>query len=276
MSRHPSPGPLKSKVAWNTSYLTVLNSQRELMAAALRYLGHAIGDTDPGTLAGDARPDPARQTLLGDLLQQHLHQGPGHRQHLGRPRLLQRHVPRPWDARAAGRPFAIGFAIPKEGAVLAVDNSSSHKSSRRPDLAHRFIDFMLQGENAADVSNLIGAGNPNRAALPFIRRSRRRAGHFRRRKPSSAWKCCVISSRAAASPDVAAMDRDQGEVRTLSDQRRETSNTPISTSPAPAICASEIGSDSSHQPKKMVSIGPMVPTSTARAEPMRRIAADWA
>ena len=28
---------------------------------------------------------------------------------------------------------------------------------------------MLRGENAADVSNLIGAGNPNRAALPYIR-----------------------------------------------------------------------------------------------------------
>jgi spermidine/putrescine transport system substrate-binding protein len=53
--------------------------------------------------------------------------------------------------------------------VLAVDNFVIHNSSRRPDLAHRFIDFMLRGENAADVSNLIGAGNPNRAALPYIR-----------------------------------------------------------------------------------------------------------
>jgi spermidine/putrescine transport system substrate-binding protein len=73
------------------------------------------------------------------------------------------------DAKAAGRPFVIGFAIPKEGAVLAVDNFVIHKAARRPDLAHRFIDFMLQGENAADVSNLIGAGNPNRAALSSIR-----------------------------------------------------------------------------------------------------------
>ena len=53
--------------------------------------------------------------------------------------------------------------------MLAVDNFVIHKSARRQDLAHRFIDFMLQGENAADVSNLIGAGNPNRAALPHIR-----------------------------------------------------------------------------------------------------------
>ena len=35
-------------------------------------------------------------------------------------------------------------------------------------LAHCFINFMLAGENAADVSNLIGAGNPNAAAMPHI------------------------------------------------------------------------------------------------------------
>ena len=50
----------------------------------------------------------------------------------------------------------------------AVDSFVLHNSGRRPDLAHRFIDFMLEGENAADVSNLIGAGNPNAAAMPRI------------------------------------------------------------------------------------------------------------
>jgi spermidine/putrescine transport system substrate-binding protein len=44
-----------------------------------------------------------------------------------------------------------------------------HRGGRRPDLAHQFIDFMLEGGNAADVSNLIGAGNTNAAAMPYIR-----------------------------------------------------------------------------------------------------------
>jgi len=61
---------------------------------------------------------------------------------------------------------AIFFSI--KGAVLAVDNFVLHNSGRRPDLAHRFIDFMLDGANAADVSNLIGAGNPNAAAMAHI------------------------------------------------------------------------------------------------------------
>jgi len=149
--------------------VSVLNSQRELMAAALRYLGHPANDTDPGhwTAARDlilrAKPYWAtfsNSTYIKDLAIGNIWVAHGYSNDMFRARE---------DARAAGRPFAIGFAIPKEGAVLAVDNFVIHKSSRRPDLAHRFIDFMLQGENAADVSNLIGAGNPNQAALPFIR-----------------------------------------------------------------------------------------------------------
>lgn len=149
--------------------VTVLNSQRELLAAALRYLGHAVGDSDPAhwqaarDLILRAKPYWAtfsNSTYIKDLAIGNIWVAHGYSNDMFRARE---------DARAVGRPFAIGFAIPKEGAVLAVDNFVIHQAARRPDLAHRFIDFMLQGENAADVSNLIGAGNPNRAALPYIR-----------------------------------------------------------------------------------------------------------
>ena len=149
--------------------VTVLNSQRELMAAALRYLGHPVNDTDPDhwraarDLILRAKPYWAtfsNSTYIKDLAIGNIWVAHGYSNDMFRARE---------DARAAGRPFTIGFAIPKEGAVLAVDNFVIHRSARHPDLAHRFIDFMLRGENAADVSNLIGAGNPNRAALPYIR-----------------------------------------------------------------------------------------------------------
>jgi spermidine/putrescine transport system substrate-binding protein len=68
------------------------------------------------------------------------------------------------------RPFEIHSlsGYPKEGAVLASTVSSCTSSGGRPDLAHHaFINFMLDGANAADVSNLIGAGNPNAAAMPL-------------------------------------------------------------------------------------------------------------
>ena len=50
------------------------------------------------------------------------------------------------DAQKAGRKFRILSSIPREGAVLALDSMVLHKSGPRPDLAHRFINFMLAGK----------------------------------------------------------------------------------------------------------------------------------
>jgi spermidine/putrescine transport system substrate-binding protein len=72
------------------------------------------------------------------------------------------------DAKSASRPFAIASATPKEGAVLAVDNIVLHRSGPRPDLAYAFINFMLIGNNAAQLSNMIGSGAVNAAAMPYI------------------------------------------------------------------------------------------------------------
>jgi spermidine/putrescine transport system substrate-binding protein len=148
--------------------VTVLNSQRELMAAAMRYLGHSVQTRDPAQwdeakrLILRAKPYWAtfsNSTYIKDLAIGTIWVAHGYSNDMYRAQQ---------DALAARRPFAIGFTTPQEGAVLAVDNFVLHRSGQRPDLAHRFIDFMLDGRNAADLSNLIGAGNPNAAATPFI------------------------------------------------------------------------------------------------------------
>ena len=149
--------------------VTVLNSQRELMAAAMKYLGHSVQEHDPAKweeakrLILRAKPYWAtfsNSTYIKDLAIGNIWVAHGYSNDMFRARE---------DARAAGRPFSIAFATPQEGAVLAVDSFVLHQSGRRPDLAHQFIDFMLEGENAADVSNLIGAGNTNAAAMHHIR-----------------------------------------------------------------------------------------------------------
>jgi spermidine/putrescine transport system substrate-binding protein len=148
--------------------VTVLDSQRELMAAALKYLGYSVNDTDEAhwrrarDLIIRAKPYWAafnassyiKELTVGNIWLAH-----GYSSDMFQARE---------DALHAGRLFAIGYATPREGAVLALDSMVLHRTGPRPDLAQRFIDFMLEGRNSAELTNLIGSGNPNRAALPFI------------------------------------------------------------------------------------------------------------
>jgi spermidine/putrescine transport system substrate-binding protein len=148
--------------------VTVLDSQRELFAAALIYLGHSANETDEGKLkeARDlilrAKPYWAafnassyiKELTIGNIWVAHGYSND----------MFQAAQ----DAAKAKRPFTIGWDTPKEGAVIGLDNMVIHKSGPRPDLAHKFINFMLDGKNSAELSNMLGSGNPNMAALPYI------------------------------------------------------------------------------------------------------------
>jgi spermidine/putrescine transport system substrate-binding protein len=148
--------------------VTVLDSQRELMAAAMRYLGYSVNDSDEAKwnqardLILRAKPYWAafnassyiKELTVGNIWLAH-----GYSNDMFQARA---------DAEKAGRAFHIGYSIPKEGAVLALDSMVLHKTGRHPELALRFIDFMLEGRNSAELTNLIGSGNPNRAALAYI------------------------------------------------------------------------------------------------------------
>ena len=149
--------------------VTVLDSQRELMAAALIYLGDSANETDPRKwrqardLILRAKPYWAafnassyiKELTIGNIWLAH-----GYSNDM---------FTAQQDALRARRKFTIAFSIPKEGAVFGLDNLVLHKTGRRPDLAHRFIDFLLEGESSATLTNAIGAGSPNAAAMRHIR-----------------------------------------------------------------------------------------------------------
>lgn len=149
--------------------VTVMDSQRELMAAALKYLGYSVNETDEAKLkqAKDvivkAKPYWAafnassyiKELTVGNIWVAHGFSND----------MFQADT----DAQAAKRGFRILPALPKEGAVLALDAMVIHKSAPRPDLAHMFINFMLDGKNSADLTNMIGSGNPNADAMKYIK-----------------------------------------------------------------------------------------------------------
>jgi spermidine/putrescine transport system substrate-binding protein len=149
--------------------VTVLDSANELFAAALKYLGYSANDVDPkhwdeaAALIKNAKPYWAafnassyiKELTVGNIWLVHGYSND----------IFQANL----DAQAAGRKFKILQGVPKEGAVLAVDNMAIHKNAPRPDLALKFIDFMLEGKNSAELTNLIGSGNPNADAVKFIK-----------------------------------------------------------------------------------------------------------
>ncbi|WP_407938227.1 ABC transporter substrate-binding protein [Nitrosospira briensis] len=148
--------------------VTVLDSQRELMAAALKYLGYSVNDTDEkhwkeaANLIVRAKPYWAafsNTSYIKELAVGNLWVAQGYSNDMFQAAL---------DARNTGRKFTIGYSTPKEGAVLALDSMVLHRSGSRPDLAHQFINFMLEGKNSAELTNLIGSGNPNMDAIQYI------------------------------------------------------------------------------------------------------------
>jgi spermidine/putrescine transport system substrate-binding protein len=149
--------------------VTVLDSASELFAAALKYLGYSANDVDEkhwkeaADVIKKAKPYWAafnassyiKELTVGNIWLVHGYSND----------IFQANL----DAQAAKRSFHILQGMPKEGAVLAVDNMVIHKDAPRPDLAHKFMNFMLEGKNSAELTNLIGSGNPNLDAVKYIK-----------------------------------------------------------------------------------------------------------
>jgi spermidine/putrescine transport system substrate-binding protein len=73
------------------------------------------------------------------------------------------------DAQAAKQDFHIVPVMPTQGAVMSLDNMVLHKAAPNPALAHAFINFLLEGKNGSELTNMIGSGNANAAAMEFIK-----------------------------------------------------------------------------------------------------------
>ena len=62
----------------------------------------------------------------------------------------------------------IGFVVPREGSLLNSDCLCIPKGAPRPDNAHKFINFVLDARNGAEISSSIRYPTPNAAALALM------------------------------------------------------------------------------------------------------------
>jgi len=70
-----------------------------------------------------------------------------------------------------GTPVEVSYVIPKEGAPLWTDLMQIPVDAPHPENAHRFIDYLLEPEVIAAITNTVGQANGNAASLPHVAES---------------------------------------------------------------------------------------------------------
>ena len=69
---------------------------------------------------------------------------------------------------AAAKPVTVRYAIPKEGAINYFDMLAIPADAPHPDNAHAFLNFLMDPEVIAKVTNKVRFANGNSASLPFV------------------------------------------------------------------------------------------------------------
>ncbi len=151
--------------------INILDDEREVFSALLKYLGYSVNDTDPKHLA------QARDTIVKVLPLFHSFNSTDYQTTLLIPKEVS--ISHAWigDVMKANMSTATKdnpngdwkFIVPKEGAIRFQDNMCITATSKRLATAEHFINFLMDAKNAARISNTTGYPSANKAAREFIK-----------------------------------------------------------------------------------------------------------
>ncbi|WP_407570969.1 spermidine/putrescine ABC transporter substrate-binding protein [Deinococcus altitudinis] len=149
----------------DTVKFVLLDDPREVIGAALKYLGYSVNSASVpqlraardllrkvvakrGFLGFDGGPGTRNRLLAGDIDLGQIYVGD----------LLQ----------GAAENKALKVFLPKEGTTISTDTLVLLAGAPNPALARRFIDTVLAPKVSAAISNYTSYGNPNAAARPYL------------------------------------------------------------------------------------------------------------
>jgi spermidine/putrescine-binding protein len=158
-------------VLWDPRYrgrVLMLDDPREAIGAALKWRGRSFNASDAESLALATRllleQKPLVRTYNSSNFEDVLLSG-------------DVWVAQGWNgqfARAIAQDPDLDYVIPKEGGSLFIDSLVIPRSAPHPELAHAFMDFVMEGEVAAEICASMQYSTPNRAAVPLLPESLRR------------------------------------------------------------------------------------------------------
>ena len=143
----------------------LMDSPREMMGPALKYLGHSVNTIDPqqvqaaGKLLLDSKKASNSLGFAADVALRN-------RVISGEAALSVGYSGDALSAMLENK--NLGFTLPKEGTVVAVDTLAIPARAPNSALAHRFIDFIMDPKVNAENANFVRYGTPNQAALQFV------------------------------------------------------------------------------------------------------------
>ena len=142
--------------------ITLLNDPRETLGAALKALGYSLNTTDQGELdEAQALIESAKGNLLRfdtDSSDELLTAGESAIAHGYSGDMLTQFL-------EMDDPSRYVFFVPEEGGTRWIDNMVIPFDAPHPCTAHTFINWMLDGEQGAALSNWNYYGTPNTAAI---------------------------------------------------------------------------------------------------------------
>lgn len=142
--------------------ITMLNDSRESIGAALKYLGYSLNTTDQAQL------EEAKQLLITAKPFLFSFDSDQFEDLIVADEVVYGHGYSGDYFAAAVEDERVWYAIPQEGATIWADNLCIPKTSKNAYTAEVFINFILEAENAATITNFTWFASPVEAANEFI------------------------------------------------------------------------------------------------------------
>jgi spermidine/putrescine transport system substrate-binding protein len=165
-NRSVQPAPMAWSDLWSSRLrgrLTMLDDPVEVIGAALKKLGFSWNATDPEQLKKAQREAIAQKPYLRAYINAEV------RDQLVAGDVLAAQLWSTSAQQAMDDSKALAFVYPREGYALYLDSAVILKESKRQDLAHQFLDYLLRPKVAAAVATAVRTATANagaRALLP--------------------------------------------------------------------------------------------------------------
>lgn len=142
--------------------ITILDDMREVLGAALKFSGNSLNSTNPAELAAAREIAIRWKANVAKFENEQYKTGIASGEFF----LVQGYAGDLTQAQAENKDMKI--FIPNEGSAFSCDDLCIPKTSKRPDLAHSFIDYLTTPAVAAENMQWIGYRAPNSAAYTLL------------------------------------------------------------------------------------------------------------